>query len=281
MRARLAKHDELLAGVRQEAAERLAQVAAEAQLAASECLVAGCFRARLAEVVGALPEGWAFDDDLSNATVLTAHIRENRKLLWRLLRAHMSGDRQWRERHPANAVFLRQLAARGVDVRAWLAAQPRVYACASAGGGRVRLYAEREPLRILQMGNYFGTCLSSDGVNAFSAVANACELNKRVLYATEGAEGPGSSARVDGRQLIAISAEGKLVGFRVYTGLTDRRGDEALRKLFRRYVAAFAARCGLELADDGTVPTLFAESWYDDGIVPWAQELSARVSKGV
>lgn len=39
--------------------------------------------------------------------------------------------------------------------------------------------------------------------------------------------------------------------------------------MFRHYAAAFAAACGLALADAGTVPTLFAEAWYDDGTTAW------------
>ena len=49
------------------------------------------------------------------------------------------------------------------------------------------LRLETDLLRILQMGNYMGTCLSLGGGNAFSTVANACDLNKRVLYAANGA----------------------------------------------------------------------------------------------
>ena len=44
---------------------------------------------------------------------------------------------------------------------------------------------ERDPLSILQLGNYFDTCLSFGAFNAFSTVANACELNKRVVYAVD------------------------------------------------------------------------------------------------
>ncbi len=43
---------------------------------------------------------------------------------------------------------------------------------------QVRLYLEGDPLRILQMGNYFDTCLSIDRDTAFSTVANAVDANK-------------------------------------------------------------------------------------------------------
>jgi hypothetical protein len=222
---------------------------------------------------GPLPAGLALDDDLLNATLLANDITTNRRLLQRELRAHIAGDAGWRERHPANEAFLQQLGQRGVDQSTWLADQPRVYKFSAIAGGRVRLHAEQNPLRILQMGNYSDTCLSFGGVNAFSAVTNACELNKRVVYAVDGA------GRVVGRQLIAHSADGGVVGFHVYTSLPDQASATALRAVFRHYVAAFAQRCSLPLANDGRVPLLFAERWYDDGVVSWDEEGGAVVRR--
>jgi hypothetical protein len=204
-------------------------------------------------------------------------VSRNRRLLRRLLASAVrgtvsavrrtdvrtAGDRGWRERHPANAAFLERLAAQGADVGVWLSRSPRSFRFAPAKGGRVRLWLEQDPLRILQMGNYFDTCLSFGGFNAFATVANACELNKRVVYAADG------SGRVLGRKLIGLTAEGKLVGFRTYTVLNRQHGGGALRGLFARYLRDFARRCGLDLADAGEVPRLFAEAWYDDGVVPW------------
>jgi hypothetical protein len=266
LRSRLADQAQLLAQAGQEAGERLRQASAEAGLAAAEAAVVGCFRARLEEVAGPLPADVPFDDDLLNATLLMLDIKENRRLLRRLVRAALTGQHTWREAHPANAGFLQQLAGRGVDTTAWLGALPRRYRCAGVRGGSVRLHLETEPLRILQMGNLFDTCLSFGGINAFSSVANACELNKRVIYATDGA------GRVVGRKLIGIAASGGLVGFHTYIALTDQTANRLLRQITRRYAAWFAARCNLGLADDGVVPTLFAERWYDDGVVPWSSD---------
>src|SRR5262249_30221749 len=101
-------------------------------------------------------------------------------------------------------------------------------------------------------------------------IANACELNKRVIYATDGA------GRVVGRKLIAISDDGKLVGFHTYSSLADEPARVALRGIFARYAAELAKRCRLELADEGVVSTLFAEAWYDDGVTPWSDERIAK-----
>jgi len=235
--------------------------------------VADCYRARLQTLIGPLPPDLVLDDDLLNAVLLGAEVSLNRRLLRRLLvsavrrtEAHPAGDRGWRERHPANAASLARLAGQGADVGVWLSRSPRSFRFAPAKGGRVRLWLEQDPLRILQMGNYFDTCLSFGGFNAFATVANAAELNKRVGYAADGA------GRVLGRKLIGLTAEGKVVGFRTYTVLARQQGGGALRGLFVRYLRDFARRCGLDLADAGEVPRLFAEAWYDDGVVPWGGE---------
>jgi len=159
--------------------------------------------------------------------------------------------------------YLDGLRGRGVDVAAWLGDHRRAYRCGGVADGRVRLRVERDPLRILQMGNLFGTCLSYNDINAFSTAANACELNKRVIYAYDG------HGRVVGRKLIGIERTGRLVGFRTYTLLDDKENNARLRAVVRDYARRFAAAGRLELADKGEVPTLFASRWYDDGTVPW------------
>jgi hypothetical protein len=257
--------------------ERLALAANEARVAAAEHQVAACFRARLEQLAGPLPDDLVMDDDWFNAALLSTGIEHNRKLLARLLRGWLEGDRRWPERHPENVRFLETLAAGKVNVPHWLGTQPRRYRCAEAQGGWLHLRLERDPLRILHMGNYFDTCLASDGCNSFSTVTNACELNKRVLYASD------ASGRVVGRKLIALNEDGDLVGFRTYTALSDTAGNRALTAIVRDYVGRFAERCGLKLAEKGPVPRLFAEAWYDDGIMSWEEpaECGARKSSAV
>ena len=274
LRARLADETALRATIAAEARERLAQFCAEIRLAAAEQQVGLCYRARLETLAGPLPPGLVLDDDLANAVLIGATIRQNRRLLSRLLRAHLNGDAaNDLAAHPANAAFLRALTDRGADARAWRSRFPRRYPCPHVPGGAAHLWAETDPLPILQMGNYFHTCLSATGFNAFSTVANAADANKRVVYARDG------QGRIIGRKLIGITEAGALVGFHTYTNLPDEAGNGALHALFRRYVAAFAARCRLPLADNGTVPTLLAEAWYDDGVVPWSASTAERAEQ--
>jgi len=273
LRLRLSNDEKMMREVRTEVEERMAQISAEAQLAAAEARMMECYRIKLERLASAPLPGLEINDDLVNAILLAADVDSNRRLLVKLLRAYLKGDKRWHEQHSGNRKFLEQLAARGVDVNVWLGANPKRYACKGVAGGKVRLVLERDPLRVLQMGNYFDTCLSFGRFNSFSTVANACELNKRVIYAYDGA------GRVVGRKLIGIESTGKLVGFYTYSTLGEEEG-KALRSIFRRYCADFAARCGLERAGEGTIPRLFAADWYDDGTVPWSEEEAPPAGTG-
>lgn len=273
LRDRLADGEALTAEERLVVGERLAQVAAQAQVTAAERQVLACYRSRLEAIAGPLPNDLDFSADLINATLLTVDIAQNRRLLLRLIRAYLAGEHNWREQHPANQAFLAELADKGIDTDTWLSEYPRRYRCAAVPGRTVHLCLERDPLHILQMGNLFDTCLSFGGSNAFSTVANACELNKRVVYARDG------FGRVIGRKLIGVNAEGDLIGFYTYASLTEEAGNDAVRAIVRQYVTRFAEICRLRLADTGAVTTLFAEAWYDDGLIAWDDEEQASTGK--
>jgi hypothetical protein len=255
---------------RRDAAARFERIAHESFLDAVERELQHCFRSRLASVVGHLPDRLVLDDDLHNAVVLSAAIVTNRRLLLDLLRAWAWDDREWRERQPANAAFLERLAAAGVDRATWLGAHPRRYGVDGARGGFVRIALETDAVAVLQMGNYFDTCLAVESFNAFSTVANACDLNKRVIYARDGA------GRVVGRKLIAVNEDGRLVGYCTYAGLHDEAANVALGRALCDYARRFAALCGLALADEGAIPLLLAVDWYDDGAEAWEEAAPAR-----
>jgi hypothetical protein len=265
LQARLADGDQLWAAAASEASDRLRQITAETQLAAAEALLEEIFQRRLLAVAGTLPPGVALSADLRNAVLLLSDIDDNRSLLRRMLRSTVQGEHSWREQLPGNLAFLQELQARGVDPANWLSDAPAIIEHAAIPGGQVRLAFERDPLHILQMGNYFGTCLSLGGGNAFSTVANAVALNKRVLYARD------RQGRVVGRKLIAISSEGNLLGFRTYASLAGE-AHNALCNVIDGHIRAFAQHCGLTLADSGEVASLLEERWYDDGEIAWESE---------
>ncbi|WP_395140452.1 hypothetical protein, partial [Armatimonas sp.] len=173
--ARLADEAALRRTITEELREAVMQRARLLRGAALTTAVEEVYRNRLRGILGSRALSVQMTPDVMNAALLTLDITENRRLLIRLLRAYFDGDRDWALRQKPNVVYLEALTARGIDARAW-----RTPHGESVNG--LHLHLETDPLHVLQMGNYFDTCLSFGGINAFSTVANACDANKRVLY---------------------------------------------------------------------------------------------------
>ena len=123
--------------------------------------------------------------------------------------------------------------------------------------GRILLTVETDPFEILFMGEYgFASCLSLRGSNAWSAVSNAIDIDKVILWARE----PGGN--VVGRRLLALTPEGVLT-FRTYTN----RHGLALDKAFDEFVESYAAHCGVRVTHQGHSGPLLSDRWYDDGSI--------------
>jgi hypothetical protein len=124
----------------------------------------------------------------------------------RLLRKRW-GNVHWDlENEPFNRRFLDRLAARGIQIEPWLSLR----ACQVTIEGQTSpwtLSFESDEVETLLMGYYFGTCLSPDDCNFFSAVVNAIDINKRVLYARD------ATGKVMGRALFAIGDAGTVLVF--------------------------------------------------------------------
>ncbi len=125
--------------------------------------------------------------------------------------------------------------------------------------GDVNIYVERDPLKVLQMGNVVsGSCLGLGKGNSFATVANAVDSNKQVLYAEMNGE-------IIGRKLIALNDDGKIVQFRTY----NNRLDIDVDTMFKQYIHDLAVETNTSLTNSGNVSNIIAERWYDDGIVPF------------
>ncbi len=121
--------------------------------------------------------------------------------------------------------------------------------------GRITLSVESDPFEILFMGEYgFASCLSLRGSNAWSAVSNAVDVDKTVVWAKE----PGGN--VVGRRLLALTPEG-VVMFRTYVN----RHGLALDGAFDAFVQEYARHCGTKVARGGRPGPLLSDRWYDDG----------------
>ena len=166
---------------------------------------------------------------------------------------------------PRNHAWLARAADR-MRTDAWLAPQVRTLELA---GARYTLCVEHDPLEVLRMGIPFGTCLAlATGFNADSTVLNAVDINKRVLYLRD------ARGSVIARQLIAVSSDFGLLGYRLYCA-HDLEERPEITAAFHALCGELADACGLPLVDHGDPDAIHPGFWYDDGCVPWARRSSA------
>ncbi len=121
--------------------------------------------------------------------------------------------------------------------------------------GSLTFQVESDPFEILFMGEYgFASCLSLRGVNAWSAVSNAIDIDKTIIWAKE------RGGMVVARRLIALLPDGVLA-FHTYSN----RHGLALDGFFDRFIADYAAHCGTGVVHRRSVGPLLSDRWYDDG----------------
>jgi len=214
----------------------------------------GAFQA----VVPGLPRAWLEDGRQRKLLLHAALLDEEamRPQAWRLLRRRLASPLNgapWdlRELGP-NAWFVNQLQARGLHLTPWLeGTQVSVY---PAPGGCVTLSLESDPLEVLRMGEHFETCLSPNDINYYSAISNALDVNKRVLYARD------LEGRVVGRCLLALGDQGGILAHHPYAHEASLGFD----RLVSDYVRELAGRIGTQPVASERISLLVAEEWYDD-----------------
>ncbi|MBZ0231467.1 MAG: hypothetical protein K8M05_03895, partial [Deltaproteobacteria bacterium] len=190
-----------------------------------------------------------------------------RDLAMRLLRKR-AGDRPWDLRDdPKNQAFLAGLRARGIDPAPWLDDPPR--SVTAADGSTLTVGFAGDPLDVFVMGEHFNTCLGADGVNFFSVVTNAADINKRVLYARR------PDGKVAGRCLFALTDGGRILTFEPYA----HEGKIEFGRVVRDRALELAARMGTEVVGSGSVSTLVADEWYDDGAHDLVERFPALVGE--
>ncbi|MCA9797602.1 MAG: hypothetical protein KC910_37585, partial [Candidatus Eremiobacteraeota bacterium] len=144
----------------------------------------------------------------------------------------------WRQQAPHNRAWLAQAAGRGLRVGAWLEGLEEKVEIA---GRSLTLRVENDPWQIVEMGVPFDTCLSLEkGSCASSAVLNALEVNKRVVYGLD------ERGKIVVRKLLAATNSGGMLGYHTYSHL---QGAELI---VEEFCHRFAARCGLRPAGRGT-----------------------------
>ncbi|MEZ6089940.1 MAG: hypothetical protein R3C05_18325 [Pirellulaceae bacterium] len=155
---------------------------------------------------------------------------------------------------PKNVAFTRRMESMGINMRPWLSDQFRQTA-KTADGTTYELAFTRNVVDILLMGFHFDTCLSPDSFNFFSTIANAVDLNKRVVY------GKSEAGKVIGRCLFALSDSGEILSYHRYSHNPKDGFTDAVDRFARR----LASEMQTTLGSGGHVAKLVASDWYDDG----------------
>jgi hypothetical protein len=165
-----------------------------------------------------------------------------------------------------NQPWIAKALLRGVDLEPWFMAEPHVE---TIGGRAMEICLASDLHEIFLMGAYFGTCLSPGDINDLSVLANAYDANKQVVFMFT--RDDAGQRQVVARQLIAMSSDFKVVGYRCY--MSWRHAEKSKRDEGLAAMAAYSGRlareCGLELADHGTPEEIGDHFWYDDGECKW------------
>lgn len=168
---------------------------------------------------------------------------------------------------PANQQFITRLRQRGIDPQVWLEPPPDEW-IENKNGERFRVGIERDRFEILRMGEPFNTCLATDGANFFSAVANAVDINKHVIYIRD------RKSMIVGRCLLALTEWGQLLTYNVYTNVPDLD----LPSWVNRFVISLASRMQTHCVLSGVVPSLVAPDWYNDGAIEMGNDFPFLVA---
>ncbi len=197
----------------------------------------------LTRLVGeAVPPAWIREPGIIRLLLGLSKLPKSYRTLATTLLAKRLGPAPWDLRdHPRNQAFVARMHKLGIVMEPWLDACPRKKTSAV-----LSLTLEADPLEVLQMGAHFDTCLSPYGVNYFSAVVNAVDVNKRVIYVRNAQGG------VVGRCLVALTDEGQLTAFQTYAH--DMTLD--LHLDIRAYVRDLARVMNTSVTANGTITPL-------------------------
>lgn len=140
---------------------------------------------------------------------------------------------------------------------------------------RIRIKVSQDPAKTFLMGQYFGSCLSLHDCNRMSALTNAYDANKQVLYIYE------EAGTLLGRQLVTISSKGTMLGYHCYLKVPnkDEKQRELLKAAVHDHCGRWARRCGVPLGETGEPETIAGHFWYDDGEIDWP-ESAKDLSRG-
>ncbi|MFZ1385784.1 MAG: hypothetical protein WBP46_07735 [Thiolinea sp.] len=204
-----------------------------------------------------LPEAWLADKEKLVSLLALDHLGPAEKRVVGLLCQAQIQNAYPLVTAPANQTWLHKMKAKGLNLQPWIEGLELSSELELAQASmQIKMRFAKDIFEVFRMGDHFQTCLSRDGVNFFSVVANAADLNKRVLYFFDPED------HVLGRCLLAISDQGQLLSFYIYSHLPA----DALKPCLHSFVSELMKQTGLQLGSSGDVAKLVASHWYDDGI---------------
>ncbi|MEW5818920.1 MAG: hypothetical protein AB1782_01900, partial [Cyanobacteriota bacterium] len=218
-------------------------------------LIQDYFLQRFNKIFNFTPQS-PISDDHKNAVFLFDGLKGNRRLLKKLILESKDNPYHWKINHHLNKEYIKKTRHKSILIDQWINGHRRLYKNVHQNIPYIHLYTENNPLKILHMGNYFNTCLSAGGSFSFSAITNACEINKHVIYATD------HNNEIIARQLIALTNDGNILTFEIYN-----RADFELEIYFIKFVKEFARICNAKLVSEGKVESIITPHWYDDGVI--------------
>ena len=168
----------------------------------------------------------------------------------------------------ANRAFLDGLKKRDINLAPWTTALIADTVIHPGTGIEISLELAADPKEVLLMGYYFSTCLSPHGFCFYSAIANAVDVNKHVLYARD------RENHVIGRCLIALGDNGSIVPFRSYC----HDASFPFASHVEQFCSRLATAMNTVVSHTDRVSSLNLPEWYDDGAHDVGSSISAASS---
>jgi hypothetical protein len=199
-------------------------------------------------------------EDIKHALAMLGSIDDNFRPFRKFLKAYWeNNDSNYLLNHPLSQSWLKQHPAMATKINLWMQGITCSYSVEEFGTIEIKL--ETQPLEVLKMGTYVGSCLGLGGICSYSAVAVLLNINKQVLYARN------QKGTIIARQLIAISESEELVCFYIY----PHNIHTHIKSIFYEYNIMFANALGLTLYQDSPdknntydIVNIISQSWWDD-----------------
>jgi len=193
------------------------------------------------------------DKNLEYALKVSYYTDSNQRPLKRFLRAYLNGDQNYLLNHSESQKWLKN--HKELNINLWQTGIE--FSQESEKYGLITIDLEKDPLEVLKLGVYSGSCLELGGGFTYSAVAILLDINKQVLYARN------KKGKVLARQLVAISEDNKLVCFEIYPPSVS---DE-IKAMFRDYDELFAKKLNFPINKsylDYEIEHILSKDWWDD-----------------